>query len=160
MSFANVTGAAVAVAAAAGVNQAPNPKILMAKTPPTGNLAFIMSPSLSAQRHSVKGYGSFPSEVRGAGIERSSRALHPGGPQNPLCGFAQRTDLDERPVRALFGVAVLDENGAATGAMAGFNITPTVAHDVTRFKIDVPDSGGFEQQAGLRLAAGTACGVV
>src|SRR5271170_5228119 len=80
--------------------------------------------------------------------------------QNPIRGFAQRADLDERPVRTLFSVAVVDENGAATGAMAGFDVAPTVTDDVAGFKIDVPDSGGFEQQAGLRFAAGAARGVI
>src|SRR5580698_9291219 len=70
-----------------------------------------------------------------SGMARSGGALDLGGPQNPLCGFAQRADLNERPVRALFSVAVVDEDGAATGAMAGFDIAPTVAHDVTRFEI-------------------------
>src|SRR5580658_5796414 len=96
-----------------------------------------------------------------SGIAHCSRGSAPtSGPQNPERGFAQRADLHERPVRTLFGVAVVDENGAAAGAMAGFDVAPAVANDVAGFKIDVPDPGGFEQQAGLGFSAGAAGGVV
>ena len=48
----------------------------------------------------------------------------------------------------------------AARAVSGFDVAPAIAHDVARCEIDIPDARGFEQQAGLRLAAGAARGVV
>src|ERR1700733_1768125 len=82
------------------------------------------------------------------------------GSENPLRRFAQRADTHEGTVRTLFGVTVIDENRAATGAMAGFDIAPTVADDEARLEIDIPDARGLEQQPRLRLAAGAARRIV
>src|ERR1700677_2595969 len=82
------------------------------------------------------------------------------GSQNPMRGIAQRADAHERTIRALFGVAVIDENRTATGAMASRDVAPTVTHDEARFQIDIPDAGRFQEQPRLRLAAGAACSIV
>src|ERR1700691_5770844 len=82
------------------------------------------------------------------------------GAQNPLRGVAERTDAYEGAIRTLLGIAVVDENRAATCAMAGFDVAPAVANNETRLQIDVPDPRRFEQEPGLRLAAGAARGVV
>jgi hypothetical protein len=60
----------------------------------------------------------------------------------------------------LFGVAVVDENSVATSAMAGFDISPTIAHDVAGLQIDVPDTSRFEQQPRLWLSAVATRGVI
>src|SRR5580698_7077893 len=78
------------------------------------------------------------------------------GSENPLRRFAQRADTDEGTIGTLFGVAVVDENRAATGAMAGFDVAPAIADDEAGFEIDIPDASGFEQQPRLRFAAGAA----
>src|SRR5208337_4661668 len=81
-------------------------------------------------------------------------------PKNPLRGFAQRADSHERPIGTLFGVAVVDEDRATAGAVAGFDVAPTVANNIAGLQIDIPNAGRFEQQARLRLAAGATRGVV
>src|SRR5580704_12353842 len=87
-------------------------------------------------------------------LRRLHKMARASGAQNILRGFAQRADAYERPIRTLFGVTVVHENGAAAGAMAGFDVAPTVAHNEARLQVYVPYASRFEQQPRLRLAAG------
>src|SRR5665213_92272 len=67
------------------------------------------------------------------GLHEMARA---SASQNPMRGVAERADANERPVGTLFGVTVVDENGAAAGAMAGFDVAPAVADNEARLQID------------------------
>ena len=53
----------------------------------------------------------------------------------------------------MFAIAVVDENGAATGAVPRLDVAPAVADNIAGGKIDVPALRSLDQQARLRLAA-------
>src|SRR5690348_4901280 len=82
------------------------------------------------------------------------------GPQNPVRGLAQRPDLYVRPIGAPFAIAIIDKHRLASGSLPGFDVAPAIAHDEARLQIDVPAARRFEQEAGTRLAAGAAVGIV
>ena len=79
--------------------------------------------------------------------------------QNKLRRFCKRRNRSiGRHCDFLFQSAI-DKNAEAAGGLAGQNIAPTVAHDVTRFQIDVVRRGGFQQHARLWLSAKALVGI-
>src|SRR5579863_5468960 len=96
-----------------------------------------LSASSSIEARSAPSAKIFTRKEATSAIFQHSRAR---GSENPLRSFTQRADADKRTIRALFGVAVVDEYCAATGAMAGLDVAPAIAHDETGFQIDIPNA--------------------
>src|SRR5712671_1064624 len=68
--------------------------------------------------------------------------------------FGQRFYCNVRLIGPLFGVSVVDEVIFATRRLARGDVAPAVAHQKAALKFYAELVRGFEQHAGLRLAAG------
>src|SRR5260370_36901925 len=73
---------------------------------------------------------------------------------DPGSRLAQRANAQVGRIRTALAVAVIHEEGLATGALSCFHIAPAVAHDVAFTEIDTPSAGRVDQQTGPGLAAG------
>src|SRR5690242_5562685 len=79
-----------------------------------------------------------------------------GSLHDPIGSLSQRVRLDVGCIRAALAITIVHKNGAASGPLPGFDITPAISHEVAGVQIDIPGPGGFQHQAWLRLAARTA----
>src|ERR1051326_1164922 len=74
--------------------------------------------------------------------------------------FTKRPDALERRLGLTLGVAVVDEERFAAGALAGFDVAPPVPDHVRAREIDLMALRGIEQAARTWLAAGAGLGIV
>jgi len=68
--------------------------------------------------------------------------------------------LHVRAVGAAFAIFVVQKKGLTSSALAGFDIAPTVAHDVAAGEVDIPTARGLEQEARPGFAAEATVGVI